>query len=252
MENRLDLIEQILARFFERFTGSENEWKRELISQMLHQMALNAIPQEDGDSVLPDIIKVFVSPQDEVNIPEIQRFVHQNMSDMMVQLSVENMIPRNDPLVTFSTDFQLEPHTMTVIAIPPDSNLEDTAVLPAAPITVGNDTYISKAYLLFPDGREYLMDDPIINIGRNSENHLVLDFPTISRHHAQIRLTNGVHHIFDIQSTSGTFINDVRIEHGILNSGDVIKFADIQFIYITEVSQSSERPLSDEDTQEII
>ena len=42
MENRLELIEQILARFFERFTGSENEWKRELLSQMLHQMALRS------------------------------------------------------------------------------------------------------------------------------------------------------------------------------------------------------------------
>jgi hypothetical protein len=252
MENRLDFVEQVLARFFERFTGSENEWKRQLLSQIIHQMTLNALPHEDGYSILPDIIKVYVSPDDESMIPEIQRFIHHNMSELMIQLSAENMISQNDPMVTFSTDFKLEPRQFGVTATPPDSSIEDTAVLPTAPESFDRNAYISKAYLLFPDGREYLMDQPILNIGRNPENHLVLDFPTISRHHAQIRLTNGVHHIFDIQSTSGTYINDAKIEHGILNSGDVIKFADIQFIYITEVSQSSERSLTNEDTQEIL
>ncbi|MBI9048456.1 MAG: FHA domain-containing protein [Anaerolineaceae bacterium] len=252
MENRLDFVEEVLKRFFERFTGTENEWKRQLLTRVLNQMTLNAIPHDDGYSILPDIIKVYVSAKDETMIPEVQKFIHHNMPDILVQLAAEDMITHNDPMITFSTDDTLESHEMSVSAIPPDSGIEDTAVLTVSPIIPKKGAFISKAYLLFPDGREYLMDQPIINIGRNPENHLILDFATISRHHAQIRMTNGVHHIFDVQSTSGTCINDVKIEHGILNSGDVIRFADIQFIYVTEISQPGERSLTDDDTQEIL
>jgi hypothetical protein len=70
------------------------------------------------------------------------------------------------------------------------------------------------------------------NIGRASDNHIVLDDPTVSRHHAWIRAEGERFLVFDIGSGNGTFVNDVQIEepHGLQN-GDNVRFGDATFIF---------------------
>ena len=251
MENRLDFVEQLLKRFYEKLNDADTQWLHLLVTHIITQMTLNATPQKEGFSTLPEIIRINVSPEDEEGIPELKEMLQLSMPDILTQLARERYVVRNEPLVTTHVDDELLKSEMKIIALPLADNVEDTAVLTTEEAPPQKAAVIIRASLLFPDGREFPLENPIINIGRNPENHLILDDPMVSRHHAQIRFINGVHHIFDIQSTSGTYINDTMIEHGILNSGDVIRIANQKLIYINEVSSPSRETLTDVDTQEM-
>lgn len=70
------------------------------------------------------------------------------------------------------------------------------------------------------------------NIGRASDNHLVLDDPTVSRHHAWIKAQGEEFLIFDIGSANGTFVNDQQVEQPHpLQNGDVVRFGDVELVF---------------------
>jgi DNA-binding NtrC family response regulator len=52
---------------------------------------------------------------------------------------------------------------------------------------------------------------PSIRLGTSADNDVVLTDPTVSRRHAQIRITSGGLLVRDLESTNGTFCNDVRV-----------------------------------------
>ncbi len=87
-----------------------------------------------------------------------------------------------------------------------------------------------NAYLIAGEKVQPL-DKPIITIGRSLENQLVIDHPSVSRNHAQLRALNGHFVLFDLSSSAGTFINGQRISQAALYPGDVISIAEIALIY---------------------
>jgi len=71
-----------------------------------------------------------------------------------------------------------------------------------------------------------------LNIGRAPDNQIVVDHPTISRHHGWIKEDQGEFMVFDVGSGNGTFVNNERIEapHRLQN-GDVIRFGEVEFVF---------------------
>ena len=49
-----------------------------------------------------------------------------------------------------------------------------------------------NAYFAVEGGKTYPLDEAVINIGRMLDNHLVIDDPRVSRHHAQLRAVDGL------------------------------------------------------------
>jgi FHA domain/FhaA, N-terminal domain len=92
---------------------------------------------------------------------------------------------------------------------------------------------ISGNFLIL-DGREYPLEKPIINIGRQSNNDLVVMDPRVSRQHAQIRIVERSVTIYDLGSSGGTFVNSQRITNQVLVPGDVISLAGCLLIYNSE------------------
>jgi hypothetical protein len=74
----------------------------------------------------------------------------------------------------------------------------------------------------------------LTNIGRSRDNDIVLSDPTISRHHAQIRLRFGAYTLFDNDSQHGTFVNDIRVREHRLQPGDVIIMGNSRMIYVED------------------
>ncbi|HEX2696817.1 MAG TPA: FHA domain-containing protein, partial [Anaerolineales bacterium] len=87
------------------------------------------------------------------------------------------------------------------------------------------------AYLIEENDKVFLLNQPVVNIGRRLENNLVIDDPRISRYHAQMRVINGRFVIFDLNSTGGTYVNGKRVEQTVVYSGDVISLAGVQLIF---------------------
>ncbi len=82
-------------------------------------------------------------------------------------------------------------------------------------------TVVGKEPLAFP------LNKPICLIGRDPDNDLVLDSPTVSRHHARIFLSKEGWRVRDLQSRNGLFANGVKHEEVLLTAGDVIKLGEV-------------------------
>lgn len=88
-------------------------------------------------------------------------------------------------------------------------------------------------YLMI-NNRTFPIDKDVITIGRKLENDLVIKDLLISRKHAEIRLEDGKYHIYDLNSTGGTFLNQKKISQSILYSGDIIFLANVPMMFIED------------------
>ncbi len=75
-------------------------------------------------------------------------------------------------------------------------------------------------------GKRYLLKDGAISIGRSSSNTITLHSAekTVSGHHAIVYKTEDTISIQDMQSTNGTYLNDIKIEEHEVVKGDSIGF----------------------------
>jgi len=90
---------------------------------------------------------------------------------------------------------------------------------------------IPKAYLVINGLKTYPLSASVINIGRDNFNQVQLDDRCVSRAHAQLRLIHGEFVIFDLDSTGGTFVNDMPVVRHTLQAGDVISLAGVPLVY---------------------
>jgi uncharacterized RDD family membrane protein YckC len=91
------------------------------------------------------------------------------------------------------------------------------------------------AKLLVQEGngaREFELVDLEVNIGRELDNTLRLADPSISRHHAVIRLGPAGYEIQDLQSSNGVLLNGNRVPSGPLHDGDRITLGQMQLTFV--------------------
>lgn len=73
---------------------------------------------------------------------------------------------------------------------------------------------------------------PILTIGRDSANDIVIDHPLASRRHARLEYDGSGYCVRDLDSTNGTYINGDRIEGACaLHNQDRIWVADTEIIF---------------------
>jgi pSer/pThr/pTyr-binding forkhead associated (FHA) protein len=86
--------------------------------------------------------------------------------------------------------------------------------------------------LVAEDGDVFILDAPVINLGRAPDNQVVLKTERSSRHHAVITFVNGRCHLRDLDSKNGTYLNGVLIKAThLLANGDHITIGGISFIF---------------------
>ncbi|HSO99956.1 MAG TPA: FHA domain-containing protein [Thioalkalivibrio sp.] len=82
--------------------------------------------------------------------------------------------------------------------------------------------------------REIDLEPGKTTIGRKSSNSVVLSDPTVSASHARITLSGGEATLEDLNSTNGTFVNEVRISSVQLKDGDNIGIGNYRLGYVAE------------------
>jgi pSer/pThr/pTyr-binding forkhead associated (FHA) protein len=76
------------------------------------------------------------------------------------------------------------------------------------------------------------LDQERLSVGRQPDNQVVIDDPTVSERHAAIIPIGNDHILEDLQSGSGTFVNGTRVSRHILQHGDVIKLGAFYLRYL--------------------
>jgi hypothetical protein len=81
--------------------------------------------------------------------------------------------------------------------------------------------------------REYPLDGADVSIGSASDNDLVIDETTVSRHHARLSSRLGRFSIADLDSTNGTFVNGRRVRgSAAVRPGDELRLGAARFAFV--------------------
>ena len=89
----------------------------------------------------------------------------------------------------------------------------------------------ADAFLIVQGRQHIALDRPVTRIGRRMDNDIVLDSPSISRQHAQIRWRQPYFVIYDVSRHGQTAVNGVTAREHVLRPGDVIALSDIMLVY---------------------
>ncbi|TFG69727.1 MAG: FHA domain-containing protein [Anaerolineales bacterium] len=76
---------------------------------------------------------------------------------------------------------------------------------------------------------------PVTALGRNNDNHIVIDDPFASTHHAIIVWRDQQWWVEDLESHNGTQLNDnLLTEPHVLTSGDIIRIGESTFVFVMQ------------------
>ena len=81
-------------------------------------------------------------------------------------------------------------------------------------------------------------------VGRAVTSDLPIYDPTVSRHHAELSLTDTGVHVADLGSSNGTFVNGTPIDQATAVNGDVVTFGRVAF-KVAEVTPPAQQPAPD-------
>ncbi len=87
-----------------------------------------------------------------------------------------------------------------------------------------------------PDERAIKLRPGANTIGRQPNNSIVTPHMSLSRHHAQIIVSDRSTVLIDMDSRNGTFVNDTRIERSELRPNDVVRCGDVVFQYVNDLA----------------
>ena len=244
MKSKLDYIESRLEALIEnRFTWLPWQSRQpRLARQIVDALRKGVFSEIEENQALPNAIQFYMHPDNLAawqNNQDWLAWLTQAIQDSILEAGVLMTTP---PIIHLVGDEGLLKDELRIEADFLEDLHASTAAMPSIGGFVQADQPESRfqAVLLLTDGTNFPLDQPVINIGRREDNHLVLDDLRVSRTHAQIRKIQGQHVLFDLNSTGGTFVNGKRISQYTLRSGDVISFAGVTAIFAHEASDSLE------------
>ena len=235
MKSKLDQLESTLQTLFEDkimaiMPGRTLEDK--VVQKLAAALKQNILDQKEGSPVVPNVFNLVVSP--EIGPSWKEPRVLQALTEIIEAAIIDVGLKLDElPTVTISTDKTYTEKDVAIIASRNSESIEETKSMEIdEPKNGENSEKIPESAFLIVEGvKVFPLKDPVVNIGRRLENHLVIDDPRISRNHSQLRAINGRYVLFDLNSTGGSFVNGQRTSQTVLYPGDVISLAGVALIF---------------------
>ncbi|MFN7036423.1 MAG: FHA domain-containing protein [Bellilinea sp.] len=242
MKSRLDEIESRLKDLIENRLAAL-AWRRDhpnLAVQIVEALREHLLAENPDNQPLPNVLVFAMHPQEAAawqNNAEWLTWLNQTLLETVRESGASFAAP---PVIQVVSDPRQPPGKPRITAAYQDTLPGSTAVLHLpTEIELSPSSTTSRAYLILYGSQFFPLDQPVTNIGRRSDNHLVIEDLRVSRAHAQIRRIKNQTVLFDLNSSGGTFVNGKRITQVTLFPGDVISLAGFTLIYGEDVSESA-------------
>ena len=176
------------------------------------------------------------SEQDDPLLHHVWHSANSNVYAATRPLDDDSDIPSFlDASSTLNPVTQLPPSLHSMPGETPSALFQDTAALDQItshpqPVETSGAFIIRNGPLI---GQSFLLDRPVISIGRGIECDIVINDISISRCHVQVlRQANG-NFVQDLDSRNGTTVNDEPLlAPRLLEPGDIVCFGNIQLEYV--------------------
>lgn len=232
--NRLEAyLEQFIEGAFANLFGNRIR-AQELALRLARVMEDACKPSQPGDPrpIAPDRFIIYTHPQVQSHLleehPELLATLSQHLVDLATQSGYRLS---NTPSVKLVANPDLDTGTINIAADHTSHDASSTAAMQVINLPVPMDRP-ANAQLIIDDDVIVPLTQDVINIGRHPENDVVIDDPTVSRHHLQLRLRYGSYMLFDVRSRTGTLINGTPAREHRLHPGDIIRLGRTQVIYL--------------------
>ena len=247
LRDRLSKFEAQLQALIEGGTTriiSGGETQDQIGTRLIEAMQRSVTHDQEGRAIAADTYILVVGSENAQILSE-----DLEITEAMQQILVENgrqsgIIFQTPPRVKISIDNSFRPAGWKIMS---SFGLRDMPETSTLTVDLSDEITVPKdAFLIINGNQVFPLTEHVLNLGRRSDNQIVIDNPQVSRQHAQLRVINNRYVIFDLESTGGTFVNKIRVEQASLFPGDVISLAGVELVYGQDAglfSSGSTQPL---------
>ncbi|MFN8375227.1 MAG: FhaA domain-containing protein [Anaerolineae bacterium] len=228
-------LERIVEGAFAQLFGKKIR-AQDIALQLVRALEDEHRPARPGDPrpFAPDVYYIYLNTNIHryflKNHPDLTQILSKHLVELATQAGYRlNYVPS----IYLFADDRLDDGTLVVRAAHSDEQGSSTAAMQRVDVPVVQSAPLN-AHLLINGKKTFRLSEMLMNIGRERDNHIIIDDSYASRHHAQLRLRFGVYTLFDTNSRSGTFVNNVQIKEHRLQSGDVIRIGRTEMIYLDD------------------
>jgi hypothetical protein len=237
MENKpFDRLETYLEQFIEGVFANifgKRVRAQDVALRLSRAMQDGCKPARPGDSrpIAPDRYIIQANPRVQAYLldrhPDILITLAQHLVDLATQCDFRL---ENAPAIKVLANHNLDTGTLHITAEHSSQDASSTAAMQAVKLPIAEKP--ANAQLIINDHQIIHLQDDTLNIGRHPENDIVINDPSVSRRHLQIRLRHGAYMVFDVNSRTGMLVNGTPSREHRLNSGDIIRIGSTQIIYL--------------------
>jgi hypothetical protein len=241
ISNFEDRLERLIEGSFMRlFRGPLQP--REVALQLARAIEDNTIIGGSGREAAPTYYQIRLFPDDQAVLlaqtPDIAGQLAQEVINYCQETGLHLL---STPVVILTADPEVAAHGLRIEARHIVHKHETTQMM--EPVGLPLPSAKPEAQLVIDGQRTVPINRDVFNIGRHPDNNLVINDVRVSRHHLQIRLSQGHYVLYDTRSRGGTYVNGQRVNEYVLSSGDVIRIGGASLLYLEEDIQ--DRSLAD-------
>lgn len=108
---------------------------------------------------------------------------------------------------------------------------------------IGDISVEHRAYLevhgLSEDPKRVDLGDEEVTIGRSPETTIQVTLNNVSRIHSRIFIQGDEYFVEDLESTNGTYLNNIRIVKSVLRNNDQVEIGECKMVFVEERMRKS-------------
>ena len=220
------LAQELIEGSFDRVLGAGST------SGKIAGRLAKAMEESELEGLAADSYIVRLSPKDFNGIPGAGSQMETMLASYLTRLAREGgLVLAGQPAVELIADDDLTRSQILIEARQSTQTNDLTKSRPIVTLDGPQSRAATEAFLIIYGRQHVPLEGPIANLGRQLDNDIVVEDPTVSRRHAQLQWRHGHYVIYDLGSRAGTLVNGQQVAECVLQAGDVLTLGNVSIIY---------------------